>query len=424
MSTATQITPFNMHMHSHFSFNAEFMSPTQLVERAVREGLFAGAVCDFDVMDGIDEFYGAADLAGLRSSVAMETRVFFSEYGDKVINSPGEPGVFYFMGMGFGRVPAQGTPAAKTLSVLRQRSAERNRAMIDRINPHFPQMALDYDRDVLPLAPSGNATERHIVLAYVDKIKDTAAGDEAKESALWQEILGVDEAAAAGLIADKVKLQNTLRSKVMKSGGVGYVQPDRTTFPQIEYVIEMILNAGGIPMATWLDGTSDGEADPVAQLECLMAKGVAAVNIIPDRNWNISDPEVKAIKVQKMAEYVKAARDLKLPINVGTELNSFGLPFVDNFEVEPMLPHWEAFLEGALVMIGQSRFARYADFSYCGEAAKSEFGDDVDAKIALFRKLGELDVPGAATRQKLEEIGTDRCYSILVDSANKATWTI
>ena len=29
-------------------------------------------------------------------------------------------------------------------------------------------------------------------------------------------------------------------------------------------------------------------------LDCMAAKGAAALNIIPDRNWNIADPDARA----------------------------------------------------------------------------------------------------------------------------------
>ena len=36
-------------------------------------------------------------------------------------------------------------------------------------------------------------------------------------------------------------------------------------------------------------------------LECMTAKGAAALNIIPDRNWNIADPERAARKIAQPA---------------------------------------------------------------------------------------------------------------------------
>ena len=39
-----------------------------------------------------------------------------------------------------------------------------------------------------------------------------------------------------------------------------------------------------------------------------MAKGAVALNIVPDRNWNLKDPAERALKVQKLYEIVDLAR--------------------------------------------------------------------------------------------------------------------
>lgn len=417
-----QILPFNMHMHTHFSFNADGMSPKQIVEKAVKKNLYAIAICDFDVLDGLEPIYAEADAAGLRAAAGMETRVYFPEYGDKVINSPGEPGVYYFMGMGFGALPPADSIAGKTLAELRSRSRARNLDLVGRINKAFPEIALDYNKDVEPLTPSGNATERHVVVAYINKAREQAGGDATKEAAIWQPILSVSTEDALKLTGDKVGLQNKVRSALMKSGGVGYVQPDQKTFPPLEQVIEMILDGGAIPMATWLDGLSEGEADLKDQLECLKSKGVAAFNIIPDRNWNLSDPDLATKKISKLNEAVEIASSMDLPVNVGTELNSFGLPFVDNFHSDALKPHWPTFFKGAQIMVGQARYARYAAFSYCQKGATDAFGGTLAAKNDAFAQLGALPVPEAELRKQLEEMDAEKAFAFLRDAAAKGAW--
>ena len=53
------------------------------------------------MLDAVDEFLAACDLAGVRGSAGIETRVFIPEFATREINSPGEPGVYYHMGIGF-----------------------------------------------------------------------------------------------------------------------------------------------------------------------------------------------------------------------------------------------------------------------------------------------------------------------------------
>src|SRR5450759_3714763 len=135
---------------------------------------------DFRALDNFDP---AIRRASLREFAAAE------------INSPGEPGVTYIMGMGFTRTFPDGTPQAATLAALRAGAAERNRALVARINQHVGPAAVDYARDVVPLSPGGCPTERHLMRAYVDRAHAAFPGAEAL-AAWWAQTLGVsvDEA--------------------------------------------------------------------------------------------------------------------------------------------------------------------------------------------------------------------------------------
>ena len=77
-----------------------------------------------------------ATSVGLRGSAGLETRVFVPEFADREINSPGEPGVCYQMGIGFTGSQATGR-AAEILADLRQRAENRNRALLARVNAHL-----------------------------------------------------------------------------------------------------------------------------------------------------------------------------------------------------------------------------------------------------------------------------------------------
>lgn len=416
------LAPINMHMHSHFSFNAEARSPTALVAEAERRGLYAIGVLDFDVLDGLEETYAAAERLGLRAAVGIETRTFLDDYAGVETNSPGEPGIYYQVAMGFGRVPGEETEAGKTLAKLRALAQERNREMADRINAAFPEIAIHFDTDVLPLTPSGNPTERHMVTAYVQKVREFTEDDEDEECEIWVGILRRSKGEVAALLTDEKAFLNAIRARLMKKGGVGYARPYARNFPSNREVVGMILEAGAIPLVGWLDGLSDGERDTEAYLDAMRARGAAGVNIVPHRNWNVADPELRKTKVAKLHEVVRAAEAREMPINVGTELNSYGLPFVDNFEAPEMRPLWPAFFRGAQIMIGHARLARYAGFSYCGPEAEAEFGRGLDGKNGVFRDVGALPplTPGAS--KGLLAMGQEKAFAAIRDSAKAGTW--
>ncbi len=200
----------------------------------------------------------------------------------------------------------------------------------------------------------------------------------------------------------------------MKSDGVGYVQPDGNDFPAMEQVNQFAIQAGGFPMHTWLDGTSDGETAIDELLALAMGKGVAALNIIPDRNWNIADAEVKARKVAELHKVVEIANKLDLPVMVGTELNAFGQPFVDNFDVPEMAPLFETFQKGAFILHAHTVLQSAAGLGYLSNWAKQHF-PSVAAKNEFFAKLGEtvLYPDVVAIGMIDDELTPDRVLEIL-----------
>ena len=177
-----------------------------------------GGIVEFDCLDGLDEFLSAGRLLNLKGCVGIESRVFVPEFADREINSPGEPGISYHMGIGFCStdIPEE---AQTYMDGLRATSADRNRGLVDRVNAHLQPVALDYEADVLPLTPSDNATERHICVAYGRKAAAQFPDEEAL-ARFWADKLGVEVDQIADL-PDGRGLTDLLRSKTMKSGGVG-----------------------------------------------------------------------------------------------------------------------------------------------------------------------------------------------------------
>lgn len=410
----TQSDNVNMHCHSFFSYNPDNWSPSQIVWKASRAGLYAAALNDFDVLDGLEEFLTAGEIVGLRTAVHLETRVYLNAFSDKEITSPGEPGVTYIMGSCFPTIPEEGTGAFNGLLALREGSRDRNIALVERINPHINDVAVDYEKDVLPLTPRGNATERHIIKAYLNKSR-AVFGSEDKVADYWAQVLGKSQEDVLTLLAGPA-IEEALRSKLAKKGGFGYVQPSAETFPLMEDFINWVKSCKGIPMITWLDGTSDGESDPHALIECQMALGCAALNIIPDRNWNIKDEAVKAKKVANLAAMVKACDDLNLPINIGTEMNKEGLPFVDDLNGLVLSTHKASFMFGAQIMVGASILARYADKYYTACPLP------LPERNALFASVGKLPPLTSTIVLKLREFGFENAFNYIIDSSKLGLW--
>ncbi|NJN93752.1 MAG: hypothetical protein HC875_06515 [Anaerolineales bacterium] len=388
----------NMHCHTFFSFNGYGHSPTSLAWLARRRGIKLLGSVDFDVLDAVEEFLTACDAVGVRASAGIETRVFIPEFATREINSPGEPGVYYHMGIGFtsGQVPASVIPI---LSDMRRRAETRNKDMVARINAYLSPVSVDYEQDVLPLTPRDNATERHMLQAY-SQAAERGASDPA---AFWASKLNLPLDQVTAQIGDAPKFQNTIRAKLMKKGGVGYVQPGPQTFPSVEEFHQLIIACGALPCAAWLDGMSVGEEAIEELLALLIDKGAVALNIIPDRNWNIADPDQKRVKVQKLYEVVELAQKLDLPLNIGTEMNAYGQKWLDDFDAPELAPVRAAFISGAYFIYGHTVAQRALGLGYQSDWARTHLPSRRE-RNDFYTQLGRQVEPGAAGLAKLSQV--------------------
>ena len=220
----------NVHLHTFFSFNANGWSPSRIAWEGRKYGLEVAGIVDFDVLDGMEEFHQAGRAIGLKTLVGLESRVFISELADKVINSPNEPGIAYFMAGDCYKLPRPGSEAAEILSRMRRMAKQRTVEIANRVNDYLGEVRIDFERDVIPLTPSGNATERHLLTAYDARARQVIGGSPGALAGFWSNKLGADAAEMEALIELSPAFHELLRAKLMKYGSVGYVTPTRTLF--------------------------------------------------------------------------------------------------------------------------------------------------------------------------------------------------
>jgi hypothetical protein len=396
----------NVHLHTFFSFNSRGWSPSRIVWEGKKAGLDVVGSVDFDVLDAMAEMFEAGDRLAVRTNVALETRVFAHEFADKEFSSPGEPGVLYFMGTGFTRLPEPGSEAAAVLDRMRQGARARNEALLDRLRPVLEPMQVDYEREVLPLGPSGNVTERHM-LAVLDEKAREMFPDPGERADYWAERTGIAEDELLELFEDTAAFRGAIRKALMKKGGPGYKQPDETTFPPIRDVVQMVRACQAIPCSTWLDGTRDGEENADALCDWFLDLGVPAMNIIPDRNWNLADPEEKALKTRKLADIVAAARKRHLILSVGTEMNKSGQRLVDDFDAPELEPYAADFCDGAYILYGHTILDRAGGKGYLSDWAENVFGGDRADANAFYLEVGRRAAPPADARAALAALPED-----------------
>ncbi|MGC8739096.1 MAG: hypothetical protein ACP5UA_10700 [Candidatus Hydrogenedens sp.] len=387
-SPDTSFRLFNLHCHSFFSYNGYGLSPTALVWKALQNNFYALGLVDFDVLDGVEEFLNSCNLCKIKGCAGFETRIFVPQFAQHEINSPGEPGISYHIGMGF---TTKKIKKVHVLKKLKQIAQNRIRVMLERVNDYLSPLTIDYEKEVIPLTPAGNPTERHLCTAYYEKSKQQFPN--VKDFVLfWSEKLKISEVDIEKNIANPVEFQNLLRAKLMKSRGPGYVPAKPENFPTLIEVNEFILANGAIPTFAWLDGTSSGEQNIEELLNIMLASGVYAVNIIPDRNWNINNLEQKQIKLKNLNNFISLASELSLPIFIGTELNAPGQKFVDNIDTPELQPYYQLFLDGVHIAYAHTILEQSAGMGFTSYWSRNYFANNKE-RYEFFKEIGERLTP-------------------------------
>jgi len=212
-------------------------------------------------------------------------------------------------------------------------------------------------------------------------------------------------------------MEELVRNALAKRGGIGYIQPTEKTFPLANDFLAWVRSCGAIPTIAWLDGTSGGEVDAEQLLELMTHKGAAALNIIPDRNWNLKKPEEAARKQANLEAIVKGCVKRDLPINIGTEMNKGGLPFVDDITGPVLSKYATEFTQGMQIMVGQTLLGLYAQAPYLSERIVSEY-KDLSKRNAFFAKIGAAPAVTEAEAEKLLEAGPAKAFGLLVDRSS------
>ena len=266
--------------------------PASLAWLAKQRGFAAVGIVDFDVLDAVDEFLDACELAGVRGSAGIETRVFIPEFATREINSPGEPGVYYHMGIGFTSGQAAGEAAATLGRHARAAPTQRNRDMIG-ARQRAPGAGRHRLRARRAAADARRQRHRAPHAGRLHPRGRRRRRCRSPAATFWAEKLGATRGAdRRRSSATTPKFSEPGARQADEEGRRGLRAAQRRHLPHGGGVPPLHRSAcGALPCATWLDGTSAGEQAIDELLDLLIGKGAVALNIIPDRNWNIADPE-------------------------------------------------------------------------------------------------------------------------------------
>lgn len=315
--TGKQPMKVNGHLHSPYSFSA-FSNLEQMFLMATDENIKVLGINDFNTTDGYVEFFKLALKYKIFPLFNIE---FMGMLGDEQVNSirvndPNNPGRTYFSGKGL-RYPAQmDEKNKKILSSIVNESHCQVEEMISKLNDFLQQIGSDIRigfGEIREKWAKELVRERHIAKALRIKIfKEFSTSD--KRAIFLEKLLG--DKMPKSLIDDVPALENEIRARLLKKGGVAYAKENEKAFPEIDKVIEIIVNAGGIPCYPVLLDDKNGnfteyESDPGKLLEKLEEKKVSSIELIPGRN-----------DFNKLKEFVSFFDKNGFVITLGTEHNT------------------------------------------------------------------------------------------------------
>ena len=286
----------NNHIHTTYSFSP--YSPTAAVYAARMEGLCTAGIIDHDSISGAEEFLEAAQIIGIPVTIGMEARVSMdgTRLEGRRTNNPDQVGVSY---MTIQSVPHD---KIKTLTEFfkpyQAARHARNRKMIVKIN-ELCGVALDYDRDVLPLSEAkdnGGVTERHLMYALaIELVKQVGKGQPMIEK-LQSMGMTLSEKQKTLLLDTEYPFYEYDVLGMLKGTFVPKIFIDATDeCPKLQDMVKICADVDAYLCYAYLGDVGDSvTGDKKAQkfeddylddvFECLKEEGVKAVTYMPTRN--------------------------------------------------------------------------------------------------------------------------------------------
>jgi hypothetical protein len=280
----------NAHIHTPYSFSA-FENLKTIFSMAIEEEIAVLGINDFFVTDGYDVFY----LECIRNNIFPLFNIEFiglleNEQKSGIrINDPNNPGRIYFCGKGLDYPFRAGWLDKTLLKKVRKESQKQVKMMISKLNdliePVNSSLTISYEYIKSRYARE-LVRERHLAKAVRTLAMENFTTPD--EQLGFIEILYGGKKSKTGL-SDTAALENEIRSNLLKAGGAAFVKEDENSFMELEKIIKIIMNAGGIPCYPVLLDDPAGkftefENDPERLCSALTSKSIGCVEFIPVRN--------------------------------------------------------------------------------------------------------------------------------------------
>lgn len=388
VDVSQNILQVNGHFHTPYSFSA-FSEIIEVFEMAKKEEVKVLGINDFYTTDGYTEFNERAkqfNIFPLFNIEFMALQKDLQAQGVRV-NDPNNPGRTYFSGKGLKYPVELNAEMVERLLRVQDESNRQTGEMIDKLNVWLKELGEDFVFSFQAMREQyakNLLRERHIAKALREAAAKKYTSEE-DQKAFFEKVFGGKAPKSA--MSDFAGLENEIRGSLLKAGGKAFVPEDDKAFLSLEQVIELIVQAGGIPCyPVLLDNPkgefTDFEGDYEKLYESLVDKKVYSLELIPGRN----KPEI-------LEEFVNFFNEKGFVITFGTEHNTPALdpitvyggdgnPLSDNlkqigYEGACIIAAHQYLLakgkEGFLNAYGTAKLDRRKEFIAIGHAAIQHF---------------------------------------------------
>jgi hypothetical protein len=280
----------NSHIHTPYSFSA-FGDMDTIFTTAREENIAVLGINDFYTTAGYDEFLNLAMKSGIFPMLNIELiGLLEREQQQNIrINDPNNPGRIYCCGKGL-QYPFSLSPE-NTLRLQHVIDAGRKQvvAMISILNEKLEDIAapftISYDTIKKELARE-LVRERHVAKMLRIRINDHFSKENEKSKFLYHLYSGRHSEVD---MKNYAALEEELRGRLLKSGGIAFVAEDPEAFLPLHAIIEIIKDAGGIPCYPVLLDDNKGKFTEFEQdfnqlSLSLQDLDIGMIELIPGRN--------------------------------------------------------------------------------------------------------------------------------------------
>ncbi len=280
----------NGHIHTPYSFSA-FDNLETAFMMANNEGISVLGINDFFVTDGYEAFCAESVFHKIFPLFNIEFIGLLKDEQKKGIriNDPNNPGRIYFCGKGLDYPFNPGHSVRRQLDEVIKESQVQIKEMISKLNriihPVNNSHILTYE-GIKDRYARDLVRERHLAKAIRFLAVENYVSPETQLQFI--EALYGGKKSKSGM-SDHSKLENEIRSNLLKAGGAAFVEEDEDSFLELDKIFEIIIKSGGIPCYPVLLDDPDGkftefESDPEKLYTSLKALGIGCIEFIPGRN--------------------------------------------------------------------------------------------------------------------------------------------